>query len=324
MGPSAKLLKRVWSMKYYPPISICIPVYNGEDYVGEAIQSVLDQDYPNFEVNVCENVSTDGTLNVIQRFEDPRLKVQVADTHVHLAANLNRAAQMATQPWVLVLSADDMLLPGALDTLARNLGKYPDADLLIGRASYIVEEENRVLGRSDYIHEEGVVPDLENFVVGNSFPVNINAVLLKKELAVFREDCGVVCDLNLMIKLGQEERRAVLVDNEIIGYREHAAATSSNRVKMWTESLAVYLDYIDQSNKPEFYRRRISRMLFWCGAFLASENRKEDAKALIDQASGAIGGLRTKALKLSLAFPVALSLLERARGLRRRFIGNSS
>lgn len=311
-------------MRDSPQISICIPVFNGADFVGEAIQSALAQDYPNFEVNVCENLSTDATLEVIQKFKDPRLKIKVADTHVHLAANLNRAAQMATKPWVLVLSADDMLLPGALQTLSEYIGQHLDADLFIGRASYIVEEGDRVLGRSDYVHQDGPISDLENFVVGNSFPVNINAVLLKKEFAVFREDCGVVCDLNLMIKLGQEERRAVLVDKEIIAYREHAAATSSNRVKMWTESLAVYLDHIGQSEKPQLYRRRIYRMLFWCSAFLASENRKKEATALIKSAENSLGFMRTRALKLSLIFPVALPLLERVREIRRRLIGASS
>ena len=303
-----------------PSISVCIPVYNGEDFVGAAIQSVLDQDYPHFELKVCENVSTDRTQEVIATFQDPRLSVQLAETHVHLAANLNRAAQMANYPWVLVLSADDVLLPGALETLAQNLAAHPEADLLIGRASYIVEGGGRILGRSDYLHQQGPVPDLEDFVVGNSFPVNINAVLLRKELAVFREDCGVVCDLNLMIQLGQQKRRAVLVDQEIIGYREHAAATSSNRVKMWRESLAVYLDHIDQSEKPALYRRRLFRMLFWAGTFLKSQNRKKDAENLIEQAAGTLGSLKTSLLRIVLKLPIAFSLFEKMRKVRKIMI----
>ena len=305
------------------PISVCIPVYNGEDFVRECVGSVLAQDYPDFEVIVAENLSTDRTREILTQFEDPRLTVIEADEHVHLAANLDRSALMSTKPWTIVLSADDVLRPGALQALNRALNKYADVDLVIGQATYIVEGADRVLGRADYSHKAGPVDDLEKFIVGNPFPVNINAVLLKTELARFRTDCGVVCDLNLMIELGQKQKAAVLIEDRLIAYREHSGATSANRVLMWSESLAVYLDHIGQSPQPELYRHRIFRMLFWCGAFLTSENRKTEAEALVDQAAGVLGSWRTKVLKTSLVFPVALPILERLRGLRRRLIGNS-
>ena len=84
-----------------PAISVCIPVYNGEAYVREAIESVLAQDYPNFELRVCENMSTDRTKEILINLEkdlaDPRLEISYEKEHVPLAANLNRAARLGEQ-----------------------------------------------------------------------------------------------------------------------------------------------------------------------------------------------------------------------------------
>ncbi len=306
------------------PISVCIPVYNGESFVEEAIESVLAQDYPAFEVKVCENVSTDRTRVILTelaaRLDDPRLEISYETEHVPLAANLNRAARMGQHNWIQVLSADDTMLPGALRTLAAQMSQFPDADLFIGQASYLVESGDRALGRSDYQHTPGLVPNLEEFVVGNSFPVNINATLLRRDLAVFREDCGVVCDLNLMISLGQKKQNAVLVEEEIIGYREHDGATSSNRVKMWSESLAVYLDHIDQSEVPDLYRRRIFRMLFWACSYLKSEGEVNQAKIMIEQASGVLSFTQRVSLSLLLRLPFSVVALEKLRAIRRRLL----
>ena len=55
--------------------SICIPNYNYAQYVGETIQSVLDQSYENFEIIIADNASEDDSLNVIKSFNDPRIKL---------------------------------------------------------------------------------------------------------------------------------------------------------------------------------------------------------------------------------------------------------
>ena len=61
----------------YPKVSIMIPTYNRAHYLVDAIDSSLAQDYPNFEVIVSDNASTDGTLNVVRKYKaDPRFRYQ--------------------------------------------------------------------------------------------------------------------------------------------------------------------------------------------------------------------------------------------------------
>ena len=57
--------------------SICIPNYNYERYLGRTIQSILAQDYQDFEILVSDNASTDGSVTLVQSFHDPRIQLRV-------------------------------------------------------------------------------------------------------------------------------------------------------------------------------------------------------------------------------------------------------
>lgn len=307
-----------------PFISVCIPVYNGASTIREAVESVLQQNYPNFELNVCENVSTDNTASILREIQqkgDPRVNVLYHTDHVPLAANLNRAARMSRAPYLIVLSADDLLKQGALEVFNRQIQRYPDAEVFIGRASYIIEKGGRPLERSIYHHQPGPVANFENFTVANSFPVNINAMLLKAELAFFNEHCGVVTDLDMMIRFGIEKRKVVLVDEELIYYRIHEGATSANRIRMFRESLAVYQNYLSHTTQPALYRKRIFRTLFWCSTLLIDADESESAKKIVADFNHLLGFRDRCILALTLRIPWKISMLEAIRRMRGRWIG---
>ena len=67
--------------------SICIPNFNYAQYIGETIQSVLDQTYQNFEIIIADNASTDNSVEVVQSFDDNRIRLahgdRVADLHTN-------------------------------------------------------------------------------------------------------------------------------------------------------------------------------------------------------------------------------------------------
>lgn len=129
-----------------PSFSICIPNYNYAHYIGETIQSVLDQTYQNFEIVVVDNASTDKSVEVIKKFAeaDPRIKLYQNQYNVGFAPNLDRAAQKASNDYIIMLSSDDIMRPKALE-------EYVDILTKLG------EESNRALLTSAYevIDEKG-------------------------------------------------------------------------------------------------------------------------------------------------------------------------
>jgi len=92
-----------------PLVSILIPCYNAEKWVGEAIQSALDQTYRNIEVIVVDDGSSDGSLEVIKSFGD-RIRWETGPNRGANAAR-NRLLELSRGEWLQYLDADDILLP---------------------------------------------------------------------------------------------------------------------------------------------------------------------------------------------------------------------
>ncbi len=101
-----------------PEISVIIPSYNGEEYLKDAIESVLGQDFTDFELILVDDGSTDSTGSIMDRAaeEDARLRV-IHQPNGGLSAARNSALDAATGRWIYFLDSDDLMARGALRTL---------------------------------------------------------------------------------------------------------------------------------------------------------------------------------------------------------------
>ena len=126
-------------------VSVCIPVYNCEPYIAECIDSVLKQSLQDFEIIVLDNKSTDGTLSVVGRYSDPRIRVIRNDTNIGMIGNWNKALEAATGKYIKLLSADDFLYPECLKSQSAVL----DGDQ--------IERISLVCGRKNVISHNGKV-----------------------------------------------------------------------------------------------------------------------------------------------------------------------
>ena len=104
-------------------VSVCIPVYNMERCIERAIRSALGQDYPDFEVIVADNRSTDRTYERASSIKDPRLKVFRNDKNLGAYGNHNRCLELAKGEWVKFLHGDDELLPNCVSSMIAALDK---------------------------------------------------------------------------------------------------------------------------------------------------------------------------------------------------------
>lgn len=111
-----------------PLVSIVIPAYNYADYLDEAIQSVLDQDYSNIELIVLDDGSTDNTRDVLENYRG-RFHWETHPNMGH-ASTLNKGWQMSKGQILAYLNADDVLLPHAVNTSVEHLMANPDVVLV--------------------------------------------------------------------------------------------------------------------------------------------------------------------------------------------------
>jgi len=97
-------------MKNYPLISICIPTYNRcTGYFPESLNSALNQDYPNLEIIIADNCSTDGTQDLVHRFCDSRLKYYKHSKNISPNNNFNFCLNQASGKYFLLLHDDDLI-----------------------------------------------------------------------------------------------------------------------------------------------------------------------------------------------------------------------
>lgn len=99
-------------MKNHPKISVVMSVYNGELYLGEAIESILNQTYKNFEFIIINDGSTDNSLEIIEQYKktDPRI-VLISRENKGLIASLNEGIAVAKGEYIARMDADDISLP---------------------------------------------------------------------------------------------------------------------------------------------------------------------------------------------------------------------
>lgn len=107
-------------------VSIVVPAYNAEKYIADAIESVLRQTYPYFELIIVDDASTDRTAEVVQSFSDQRIKLIRHASNKGPGAARNTAIEAASGKWMAVLDADDQWKANRLERLVNILKKAGD------------------------------------------------------------------------------------------------------------------------------------------------------------------------------------------------------
>ena len=110
-------------------VSVLMPAYNHERYVAAAVESVLSQTYPEWELIVIDDASQDGTWEVLQSFEDERLRLYRHDSNQGAHATLNEALGMARGEFVAIINSDDVFAPARIAACLETLHDT-DADLV--------------------------------------------------------------------------------------------------------------------------------------------------------------------------------------------------
>ena len=128
-----------------PTVSVCIPTYNYGHFLGRAVDSVLAQDFEDFELIVVDNASEDDTPAVVAGYDDPRLRSYRNERNVGLFGNFARCLELAEGELVKFLAADDWLHPAFLADAVALMRRHPTAAVVSG-PGYFVDEDDRIYG----------------------------------------------------------------------------------------------------------------------------------------------------------------------------------
>lgn len=137
-----------------PKVSVCLPCYNRQDYVGESIESVLNQTFSDFELIITDNCSTDGTAEIIRKYasKDSRIKLYINKYNMGVCSNCNISLLQSRGEYIKFLFSDDLLAPRCLEVFVDVLDKNPSVSL--------ATSFNKAFGKSDLVRDGKFFPGI--------------------------------------------------------------------------------------------------------------------------------------------------------------------
>ena len=219
-----------------PRVSVGIPVYNGERYLAEAIESALAQTYTDLEVVIADNASTDATPQICETFaaKDERVRYVRNPENLGASANYRRVFELARGEYFCWMPADEAMMPGYLERLVTELDEAPDVVLAFPR--YLMRQGSAPTSSHEKSHDcdlrqatarERVRKYFRERIVGPNWPIfglYRKNVLAKTQLLrpVIGADDYVTIEMVLLGKLGQ-------VPEELYILRSHDGAWHQQR-----------------------------------------------------------------------------------------------
>ncbi|MDB5275225.1 MAG: alpha-L-Rha alpha,3-L-rhamnosyltransferase [Ferruginibacter sp.] len=162
----------------HPLISILLCTYNGADYLEEQIQSLLHQTYPNIEIIISDDASTDKTSNILKKYtSNPKITINFNEKNVGLQRNIGVAAALSNGRFICFSDQDDYWLPRKVERLFNSIGSYS----LVYSDSKLVDSKGNSLNKnlSDFRKLQDVM-DSKGFSVDNA--VSGHSMMATREL----------------------------------------------------------------------------------------------------------------------------------------------
>lgn len=139
-------------MSDLPLVSVCIPVYNGEQFIEETISSCLNQTYKNIEVIISDNASTDRTIELIKNFNDSRIKIFVNEKNEGLLFNFKKVFSYATGKYMSFLGADDGMTLDCIEKCVKILEDPSYSSVtLVNTFIQIINDESKTVFTKKFI-----------------------------------------------------------------------------------------------------------------------------------------------------------------------------
>ena len=230
-------------------ISICIPVYNGEIYLRECLDSCLCQDYSNYEVLVCDDGSTDSSIQILQEYQNkyPHLVVFKNEKNLGLVANWNRCLELAKGEWIKFVFQDDYISKNCLREFSAVM--ETSTQLIVSKRHFILPEEHNENTHNYYTQ---IVRTLENScnAIGNVYPSKTicDAAIkymcmnfigepslscfrksIVAEIGLYNKDLKQICDLEFALRIASKYG-VTYIPQQICSFRIHENSTTSTNI----------------------------------------------------------------------------------------------
>lgn len=183
-------------------VSVIMSVYNGARYLREAIDSVLNQTFKDFEFIIVEDGSTDKTAEILTSYNDPRIKV-ITQPHSGMAPAKNKAIRASSGKYIAIMDADDISFPERFEKQVKFLETYKNIGL-VGSAYLEISEDGRPLKVVTVLLPNEEIQ--KNLLICNAF--GHGTMMFRKDcldrIEFYREELKHVEDYDLALRFAEQ------------------------------------------------------------------------------------------------------------------------
>lgn len=268
-------------------VSIIIPVYNVEDYVGRCLESIINQTYTNIEIIVINDCSTDNSLKVIKMYEEKFDKISIINleknTGVSNARNLG--IKKATGKYIMFCDSDDWYEKDAVEILLQEAEKN-NADFVIGNHYITKKNSKKVVNISKCFKEKNI--SKQEIVAYMNLSSSVK--LMKRDLFIdnnilYSIDIKRCEEFTVIPVIAYLAKNPIAIDNVIYNYYQRSNSASNTKVtdtSFFQITFERFIEKIDKEKyKEEIEFRAINHLLY--GELLVMLKSGMDKKEMINK-----------------------------------------
>lgn len=195
-----------------PLVSVCIPCYNSERTIADTLKTVLSQTYSHLEIIICDNCSTDKTIEIIREFQDQRIQLYINESNLGMVGNFDRVLSYAKGQYVKVMCSDDLISSDCIEKQLFPFLENPNFPIsIVTCEKWIINEKGRKLFQKKSPGDQGLKKGTtwikKTMTAGSNLIGEPGAILFDRNRALLtsgfqvEKELSYVVDLNFWFKL---------------------------------------------------------------------------------------------------------------------------
>lgn len=247
-------------------VSLITPCRNAERYIEQTIESVLAQEGVDLEYFIQDGASTDGTVDIIRRYES-RLSGWASEKDSGQPEALNRAFTQCTGEIAGFLNADDVLLPNALATVTRAFAEHPEVDIVYGEVEWINADGEPVGSHAGNISSLEEVLNIYDVWWAKRQWVQPEVFFrrsFKERVGPFDSHHDIAFDYEYWVRCFRAGARVLRIPTKLVQFRFHPNQKSTQAERASNEIRAIVSRELEENAavSPEFRRRLEARISY--------------------------------------------------------------
>lgn len=264
----------------YPLVSIVFTSYNHQEFLRQALESLVNQTYPNLEIIIIDDCSTDGSQSILKEYEhleNVTLKLSTVNSGSYVRSS-NLGASFATGEYIMFAQCDDYAEPNQIEELMKVFYENPSIGVAFSQSNLVNEKgvvlSNDYFGRSlDFkkaVHHNSIIEgeQMRCFLSFSCVIPNLSAAIIRhqllKDINGISDQFLVVADWEMWLNLS-ERTRFYYIKKPLNNFRQHAT-TIRSQIKMKTQIVEVYAMFYNHLNSYHLSKKEKTEIRKGAGA----------------------------------------------------------